>query len=160
MERLLTPWRHSYVTSLERPKACVLCQARDEAGREGSLVLYVGRSTFVLMNLYPYNGGHLMVATKRHIPSLTAATEEELAEMMALARRAEAVLAETYRPHGVNLGMNLGRTAGAGVSEHIHLHVVPRWDGDTSFMSVVGETRVIPEEPALAARRLRPHFSK
>jgi ATP adenylyltransferase len=160
MERLFTPWRHAYVTSQERPSGCVLCQALEQVGDADSLVLHVGRSSFVLMNLFPYNAGHLMVAVKRHIPSLTAATEEELAEMMALARRAERVLTEVYRPHGINVGMNLGRTAGAGVAEHIHLHVVPRWDGDTSFMSVVGETRVIPEEPAAACQRLRPRFSR
>jgi ATP adenylyltransferase len=112
------------------------------------------------MNLYPYNAGHVMVATRRHVGSLGDATAEELAEMMSLARRLEGVLEEVYRPDGVNIGMNLGRSAGAGVLGHIHLHVVPRWNGDTNFMTVVGETRVIPEDPVEGCRRLRPHFAR
>jgi ATP adenylyltransferase len=112
------------------------------------------------MNLFPYNGGHVMVAPKRHVGSLAEATAEELGEMMMLARRMEAVFREEYHPDGINLGMNLGRPAGAGVADHIHMHVVPRWTGDTSFMSVVGETRVIPEEPEQACLRLRRYFER
>jgi ATP adenylyltransferase len=160
VERLFTPWRLAYVTTADQTPGCVLCRARD--GRDGAdrLLVHSGELNFVVMNLFPYNGGHVMVATKRHVASLTEATPEELAEMMALARRLEEVFRETYRPDGINLGMNLGRPAGAGVADHIHMHVVPRWTGDTSFMSVVGGTRVIPEEPEQACARLRPYFGR
>jgi ATP adenylyltransferase len=123
-------------------------------------VVHRGDSNFIVMNLYPYNAGHVMVAPRRHVGSLAEATTEELAEMMSLARRLEGVLGEVYRPDGVNIGMNLGRSAGAGVLGHIHLHVVPRWSGDTNFMTAVGDTRVIPEDPAEASRRLRPYFDR
>jgi ATP adenylyltransferase len=122
--------------------------------------VHTGELNFVVMNLYPYNGGHVMVAPKRHVGTLSEATVPELTEMMALARRLEEVFREVYRPDGINLGMNLGRPAGAGVADHIHLHLVPRWTGDTSFMTVVGGTRVIPEEPEQACLRLRPYFAR
>jgi ATP adenylyltransferase len=159
MERLWTPWRHAYVSSGAKIPGCVLCQAQENAEAEKSLVVHVARHNFVVMNLYPYNAGHVMVAPKRHVGSLGAATAEELTEMMELARRCESILTQAYRPDGINLGMNLGRPAGAGVADHIHLHVVPRWTGDTNFMTVVGETRVIPEDPAEACLRLRPYFA-
>ncbi len=156
MKWLFTPWRMAYVTSADSVPGCVLCQAC--AGSE--LTVYTGQLNFVVMNLYPYSSGHVMVAPKRHVGSLTEATPEELAEMMALARRVEQAFREVYRPDGVNLGMNLGRPAGAGITDHIHMHVVPRWSGDTNFMTVVGATRVIPEEPAQSCERLRPFFER
>jgi ATP adenylyltransferase len=148
-----------YVTTADKTPGCVLCQARD--GTDGNdLVVCRGEHNFVVMNLYPYNSGHVMVAPRRHIATLTAATPGELAEMMTLAQRLEHAMKEAYHPDGVNLGMNLGRPAGAGVPDHLHLHLVPRWSGDTSFMTVVGETRVIPEDPAEGCARLRPFFAK
>src|SRR5262245_31186314 len=124
MERIWTPWRYAYVSSGAKSPGCVLCASIETAGQDASLVVHLGRLNFVVMNLYPYNAGHVMVAPLRHIGSLGAATTEELAEMMELARRSEKVLSEVYRPDGINLGMNLGRSAGAGVADHIHLHVV------------------------------------
>jgi ATP adenylyltransferase len=137
----------------------VFCDALKRADDADSLVVHVGALNFIVMNLFPYNSGHLMIAPRRHVGSLQAATAEELDEMMALARRLEAVAAEVYRPDGVNLGMNLGKSAGAGVADHIHLHFVPRWSGDTNFMTAAAETRVIPEDPREACRRLRPYFA-
>jgi ATP adenylyltransferase len=160
MDRIFSPWRNAYVSSVDKVPGCVLCRALDGAEGPGSLVVHVAPLTFVVMNLYPYNSGHLMIAPRRHVGSLTEASAEELSETMSLARRTEQVLAEVYHPDGVNLGMNLGRPAGAGVADHIHLHVVPRWVGDTNFMTVVGETRVIPEDPVQACQRLRPYFAK
>lgn len=160
MERLFTPWRLAYVTTADKTPGCVLCRARDGVDGADRLLVHSGELNFVVMNLFPYNGGHVMVAPKRHVASLGEATPEELTEMMALARRLEGVFRQEYRPEGINLGMNLGRPAGAGVADHIHMHVVPRWTGDTSFMSVVGETRVIPEEPEQACARLRPYFAR
>ncbi|HSD65616.1 MAG TPA: HIT domain-containing protein [Vicinamibacteria bacterium] len=160
MERLITPWRNAYVTATERTEGCVLCRARDGVDGADRLIVHTAELSFVVVNLYPYTGGHVMVAPKRHVGSLGEATVEELAEMMALARRLEEVFRKEYRPDGINLGMNLGRPAGAGVADHIHLHLVPRWTGDTNFMTVVAETRVVPEEPEHTARRLRPYFAR
>jgi ATP adenylyltransferase len=157
VRRLFTPWRRAYVTEGVRTEGCVLCRAQ-EPGEAEKLVVHVGERNFVVMNLYPYNAGHVMVAPKRHLGSLGEATEEELAEMMALVRRLEKTFQEVYLPDGINVGMNLGRSAGAGVTDHIHLHVVPRWTGDTNFVTVVGETRVIPEDPVEACARLRARF--
>jgi ATP adenylyltransferase len=159
MEHLFTPWRRAYVTGLERePPGCVLCRALDGAAETDSLVVHVAGLNFVVMNLYPYTSGHVMIAPRRHVGRLAQATPEELAEMMQLARRLESLFESLYRPEGFNLGMNVGRPAGAGVADHIHLHVIPRWNGDTSFITVVGGTRVIPEDPLEACARLRAHF--
>lgn len=143
------------MTKAGQAPGCVLCAALMTAESPGSLVVHVAPSSFVLMNLYPYNSGHLMLAPRRHVARLADATLAELSEMMALAQRLESVMQEAYRPEGLNLGMNLGRVAGAGVADHLHLHLVPRWSGDTNFMTVVGETRVIPEDPVEACLRLR-----
>jgi ATP adenylyltransferase len=112
----------------------------------------------VILNRYPYNNGHLMVAPYRHVASLAGATEEELTELMRFTRDAELALTEAYQPQGINVGINLGRPAGAGVVDHVHIHLVPRWNGDTSFMSVIGNVRVLPEELESTAKRLRPIF--
>ena len=160
MEQLHAPWRHTYVTSKEKPDGCVLCRALEAAQAADSLVVHVAEHCFVVMNLYAYNSGHVMITQRRHVGRLQDATPEELAEMMALARRLEGVLGDVYKPDGLNVGMNLGRAAGAGVADHIHLHMVPRWNGDTNFLSVVGDTRVIPEDPREACRRLRAFFEK
>jgi len=145
------------VTSADSVPGCVLCRASASASE---LLVHMGELNFVVMNLFPYSSGHVMVAPKRHVGSLGEATLEELAELMTLARRVEQVFREVYHPDGINLGMNLGRPAGAGVADHIHMHVVPRWSGDTNFMTVVGGTRVIPEEPAQSCARLRPFFTR
>jgi ATP adenylyltransferase len=160
MDRIWSPWRQAYVTEGTRESGCVFCRAVEGAADAESLVVHVGALTFVVMNLYPYNAGHVMVAPRRHVAGLGDATDAELAEMMVLARRLEGILGDVYKPDGVNLGMNLGRSAGAGIVGHIHLHVVPRWTGDTNFMTVVAETRVIPEDPVKACARLRPHFAR
>jgi len=160
MDVVRTPWRSAYVTRSLKDDACVFCKAAASASAPDSLVVHEGDLAFVVMNLYPYNAGHVMVAPRRHVGSMGEATLTELTEVMALAQRLEAILGEVYKPDGVNVGMNLGRTAGAGVVGHIHLHVVPRWTGDTNFMTVVGETRVIPEDPVEACRKLRPHFAR
>jgi ATP adenylyltransferase len=114
----------------------------------------------VILNKFPYNNGHLMVVPKRHIASLVAATGDELCELIDLARRAETALTEAYAPHGMNMGINIGKPAGAGVLDHVHLHVVPRWNGDTNYMTVVGQTRVLPEELEQTVARLRPIFER
>lgn len=159
-DRIWSPWRRAYVTSGAREPGCVLCRALEEAADPRSLVVHVAPLNFIVMNLYPYNAGHVMIAPRRHLGSLAEATPDELSEMMALSRRMESAMAEAYAPDGVNLGMNLGKAAGAGVADHIHMHMLPRWVGDTNFMTTVGGTRVIPEDPLEACARLKAQLEK
>jgi ATP adenylyltransferase len=158
MDHLWSPWRLSYVTDGAPRSGCVFCEA--SAGRDDSLVVFRGKTCFVILNKFPYNNGHLMVVPDRHVASLSELAPEEQAELVALAGRAEIALLEAYAPHGLNMGINLGKPAGAGILDHLHMHVVPRWNGDTNFMTVVGETRVLPEEFPMAAVRLRPIFER
>ena len=161
MQRLWTPWRMAYVTTTSDAHACVFCAARAEADPgPAALTVFRGRTCFVILNLYPYNNGHLMVVPYRHVPTLDATSAEERAELIELTRRAEVALTEAYQPHGINVGINLGRAAGAGVVDHLHVHLVPRWSGDTNFMAVVGDTRVLPEDLHQSAARLRPIFER
>lgn len=159
MERLWSPWRLAYVTGFSQPDGCIFCRALEGHGQE-SLVVFRGAACFVILNLYPYNNGHLMVVPNRHVGTLAGATPGELAELIELTRRAEIALGEAYRPHGFNMGINLGQPAGAGVVDHFHMHVVPRWHGDTNFMPVVGNVRVLPEELGQTAAKLRPIFER
>ena len=157
MEKLFSPWRLRYMTSgRRRDRGCVFCGAVRGRRDRDRLVLFRGRSNYIILNKYPYNNGHLMIVPYAHVPSLREASSESLQEMIDLAARCESALRAAYRPTGINLGMNLGRSAGAGIEGHMHLHLVPRWDGDTNFMSVVHGTRVIPESLRATYRRLRP----
>jgi ATP adenylyltransferase len=159
MERLWSPWRLSYVTGASGgDPACVFCDAIKSTQHE--LVLARGTLCFAILNLYPYNGGHLMVVVNRHVGTLAATTADEQAELMRLTRHAEIALTEAYVPQGINIGINIGRPAGAGVLDHLHVHLVPRWNGDTNFMTVVGDTRVLPEDLASSAKKLRPIFER
>ena len=136
---------------------CVFCAEPAKAEHE-SLIVHRGGLAYVILNRYPYNPGHLMVLPFRHVPALSDLSPGELHEVADLTRLSEAALASAYRPQGINVGINLGLTAGAGIREHLHVHLVPRWTGDTNFISVVGETRVIPEDLGQTASRLRPVF--
>ena len=159
MDRLWAPWRFSYVTANPAPATdCIFCDAH--AGRDIDLVLFRGTSSYVILNLYPYNNGHLMVVPNRHLSALEALDGGEQAELMKLSRLSEMALNEAYHPHGINVGINLGKAAGAGIENHLHIHLVPRWSGDTNFMTAVGETRVLPEDLAATATRLRPIFAR
>ena len=159
MDRIWSPWRHAYVTRSDESPRCVFCVAQStESGL--ALVVHEAPLTYVILNLYPYNAGHLLVVPRRHAASLSLLTREELNEMALLTQRSERVLTDAYQPQGINVGMNLGRPAGAGIVDHLHVHLVPRWNGDTNFMSVVGEVRVLPEELPRTAARLRPLFAK
>ena len=159
MDRLFSPWRNTYVTRNADEIGCVFCDAlhSDEAR---ALIVDEGPTCFIILNLYPYNSGHLMIVPRRHVGTLAALDEVELAELGTLIRRAEMALTEAYQPQGINVGMNLGRPAGAGVLDHLHVHLVPRWTGDTNFMTVVGNVRVLPEELPRTAERLRPIFAR
>jgi ATP adenylyltransferase len=161
MDRLWSPWRLAYVTGTSTSSGCIFCDAASAADPEReSLVLARGRLAYVILNLYPYNNGHLMVVPNRHVGSLAASTADELNEMMRLTRDAEVALTEAYQPQGINVGINIGRPAGAGVLDHVHIHLVPRWNGDTNFMSVIGNTRVLPEELGATKKRLQPIFER
>ncbi|MEW6336602.1 MAG: HIT family protein [Acidobacteriota bacterium] len=144
LAHLFAPWRFDYVSSSETTQACVFCAAAG-GGRE-TLTLHSGVRAFALLNRYPYTSGHAMVAPVEHQADFTALDEATVADMMALARRVVCALEHVYHPHGFNLGFNLGEAAGAGIAEHLHMHIVPRWRGDTSFMTVGASVRVIPED--------------
>ena len=159
MDHLWSPWRLAYVTGERTDAGCVFCRALADPDA-APLVVFRGTTCFVILNLFPYNNGHLMVIPNRHIASLSAATPEELSELIDLTRRAELALTEAYQPHGLNMGINIGKPAGAGILDHVHMHVVPRWNGDTNFMTVVGRTRVLAEELPATAYRLRPIFQR
>tara|TARA_B100001245_G_scaffold46337_1_gene30250 strand:+ start:482 stop:1057 length:576 start_codon:yes stop_codon:yes gene_type:complete len=156
---LWSPWRLKYVVSANRSRDCIFCEVLTE-NSESTLSLYQGETCFIQLNLYPYSPGHLMVVPKRHLPSLTSATVQERIEIITLTALAEVALTEVYAPQGLNVGLNLGSAGGAGVVGHIHVHVVPRWSGDTNFMTVIGETRVLPEELEQTAAKLRPIFKR
>jgi ATP adenylyltransferase len=165
MDRLWSPWRYRYVSSAppadqNTPERCIFCVKPGESDDRKNLILHRGERNFVLLNLYPYSSGHLMVAPYQHVGTLEEAEEETALELMALTRRAQRHLRECYRPHGFNLGMNIGASAGAGVAGHIHMHVLPRWTGDANFMTTVAETRVIPEDLETAWEKLREAFAR
>lgn len=146
MDYLWSPWRYQYVQKELPETACVFCLHAEEKDRdEQHFILHRGHANFVLLNLYPYTTGHLMVVPYAHVARLSEAPKETLEELILLARRAEACLDKALRPRGMNIGLNLGEAAGAGIAGHLHLHIVPRWTGDANFMSVIGETRVIPQ---------------
>ena len=162
MQRLWSPWRSQYIASGVDSQAqeCVLCRiAANPDQDEANFVLQRGKHAFVVLNLYPYITGHLMVVPYLHTSEFDSVAKEITDEMMDLAKRAQAALREVYSPSGFNMGMNLGSAAGAGIADHIHIHLLPRWTGDTNFMTTVGDSRVIPEALATTYAKLRQKFS-
>jgi ATP adenylyltransferase len=159
MEFVWSPWRYDYMASIgKKSTSCVFCIGEDPSQDAGRLVLYRGSLNFVILNLFPYTSGHFMVAPFVHTAVFDEARSDQLAEMMELAQRGMRALKALYRPEGFNMGMNLGHCAGAGIREHFHLHVVPRWVGDANFMGITAETRVLPEELAVTYRRMAEVF--
>lgn len=154
MENLWTPWRMRYVTDADKPGTCVFCNAVSEKDDEKNLVVHRGKEAYVILNRYPYTSGHLMIVPNLHVPSIEDLAPEVRAEMIELVTQALAALRTVYKPQGFNVGINMGEAAGAGIAEHAHIHIVPRWVGDTSFISTVGETRVIPEELTVTFERI------
>ena len=137
--------RYIEYASIERPKGCFICEAVRTDKPDEKLVLYKGKMTIVLMNLYPYNTGHLLIAPIRHVPSIENLSEKELLALFKAVKSSVESLRRALNPHGFNIGINLGRVAGAGLEEHVHVHIVPRWEGDTNFMPILANTKVIPE---------------
>jgi len=153
VEHIWAPWRMEFILA-EKPGGCILCDRPKGKEDKASLILYRGERNFVMLNKYPYNPGHLMVSPYRHVPSLEDLSDEELWEHADLVRRSTRALRRAFQPAAFNIGINIGRTAGAGIGDHIHTHVVPRWEGDTNFMPVVANTRVLPEGLASTYDRL------
>jgi ATP adenylyltransferase len=163
MDHLFTPWRYAYITGAHAPGDCLFCgllqpknhHAKDD---EKSLIVHRAKYCFVMLNAFPYTSGHAMVVPYEHLDELSKLSQPAAQEMMALTQRLEGVLRELYRPDGINLGMNIGKAAGAGVASHIHMHILPRWFGDVNFMTAVSETRVLPEDLQTTYQKLRSKF--
>ena len=155
MDYLWSPWRYRYVADAAKDDRCIFCDALAMNDDAKSLIVLRAKKNFIILNRFPYTTGHVMIVPYAHVAELSACDAETLAEMMRLAARVQAAYAAVYKPEGYNLGMNLGRCAGAGITGHLHLHVLPRWGGDTNFMTVVGETRVEPEDLSTTYDKLR-----
>ena len=160
MERLWSPWRYQYVSAGGNKEpataACVFCAIqKDPARDEANFVVMRAAHNYVVLNLYPYTSGHILIVPNEHLAELDAAAKEITDEIMDLAKCTQTALRQVYEPGGFNLGMNLGAAAGAGIADHIHLHIMPRWAGDTNFMTTVGETRVIPEDLTTTYARVK-----
>jgi len=159
LDYLWSPWRYPYLTESAKTAGCIFCEMAAAGRDEEWLIVFRGAHNFVVLNRFPYTSGHLMVVPYRHVPDLSGLDDAIASELMALTRASERHLRSVYRPDGLNLGMNIGESAGAGIAGHIHMHVLPRWTGDANFMTTVGQTRVLPEELALTWRRLKEAFA-
>ncbi len=155
MDRIFTPWRYAYVSQAEKVDGCVFCIAAKCEDDRKALIVHRAEHCFIIINAFPYTSGHVMVVPYAHLDTLGQLPSAAANEMMALTQRMEGVLRAVYKPEGVNVGMNIGKAAGAGVAGHIHMHVLPRWTADSNFMTTVGETRVLPEDLLVTYDRLK-----
>lgn len=160
MQVLWAPWRMEYILSDQKGTDCIFCPGEDRSEDQERLILHVGRLTMVIMNRFPYINGHLLVAPVRHVPELALLSNEEMQDLLWVVRNAVEILKTQMKPEGFNVGLNMGKVAGAGVEEHMHFHIVPRWNGDHNYMTVLGEVRVIPEHIRETYRKLLPYFAK
>ncbi|MFB3813577.1 MAG: HIT domain-containing protein [Terriglobales bacterium] len=159
MDYLWTPWRYAYITGVDKATVCVFCD-KEKADDRDAFIVHRGRRCFIVLNIFPYTSGHVMIVPYEHLDELHKLPPESAQEMMFLAQKMEAVLRRVYQPDGINLGMNVGKAAGAGVAGHIHMHVLPRWVADSNFMTTVSETRVLPETLEQTWERLRNAFAE
>lgn len=159
MDFLWTPWRYTYIISANKSPTCPFCEAFQRTDDRNTGVVYRGQHCFIIVNAFPYTSGHVMIVSNQHLDELIKLPLETAQEMMALAQRLEGVLREVYQPDGINMGINIGKAAGAGVAGHIHMHVLPRWVADSNFMTVVGETRMLPESLETTYDRLKMKLS-
>jgi len=155
MDYLWTPWRYAYVTTAEKTFGCIFCDLLHAGNDEQSRIVHRGQHCSIVLNTFPYTSGHVMIVPYDHVDELCKLSVEAAHEMMALSQRMETVLRQLYSPSGINLGMNIGQAAGAGVAGHIHMHVLPRWLADSNFMTVVGETRILPESLEITYQRIK-----
>jgi ATP adenylyltransferase len=158
MKVIWAPWRMEYILSDKEKTRCIFCTGNCRTDDEERLILHAGAMSIVMMNKFPYNNGHLLVAPVRHTPGLEALSPEENLDLILMVKKAIEILKKEMRPEGFNVGLNLGKVAGAGVEEHMHFHIVPRWSGDTNFMTVTGDVRVIPEHIRETYIKLKPYF--
>jgi ATP adenylyltransferase len=158
MDYLWTPWRYQYVSTADKAQGCVFCLKAAEGDDEKALIVHRAEHNFIILNAFPYTSGHVMVVPYQHLDELQKLPTAAATEMMALTQKLEGVLRSLYHPDGVNVGMNIGKAAGAGVAGHIHMHVLPRWVADANFMTVIGETRILPEDLAKTWKRIRGAF--
>ena len=158
MKRVWAPWRMEYIANNDKSEGCVFCVSAEQGGDRDKLILYRSVFSFIMLNRYPYTNGHLMIAPFRHTADLNELSAEEMLDLFELLRLCRNTLEETAGPQGFNIGINLGKAAGAGVDEHMHIHIVPRWNGDTNFMTVIGDIRVMPENLLNTYDRLLPVF--
>ena len=158
MDFLFTPWRYAFVTSADKASGCLFCEVLRAGDDEKAFIVHRDKHCFIILNAYPYTSGHVMVVPYQHTDRLQTLSPEAAHEMMDLTQRMESILRDLYHPDGLNVGMNLGKAAGAGIAGHIHMHVLPRWVADASFMSVIGETRVLPEELPTTYQRIKARF--
>ena len=154
---LYSPWRLQYILS-NKDKECIFCVKPSEGNDEKHLILFRSEFSFVIMNIFPYNNGHLMVVPNKHVPNLNGLNKKEIDDLFETVQLCEKVITKVYSPDGLNIGMNLGKAAGAGIDEHLHVHIVPRWNGDVNFMTAISETRVIPESFEQAYSKLKEQF--
>jgi ATP adenylyltransferase len=164
MQKLFSPWRSKYIESFSSQNSgneeCIFCSAIQENNDDKRLVVTRGKTCFVVMNLFPYNSGHVMIVPHRHLPDFIDLTEKEMVEIMQLTKKMIIALRKVSKPDGFNIGTNIGRTAGAGIDQHVHIHVVPRWNGDTNFMPVLADTKMISEDIKKTLHKLRKALSK
>jgi ATP adenylyltransferase len=158
MDFLFTPWRYAFVTGADKSLDCLFCSVLRQNDDARTLIVHRAEHCFVMLNAFPYTSGHVMVVPYEHTDKLQTLSAPAATELMQLTQRMEGILRELYRPDGVNLGMNIGKAAGAGIAGHIHMHVLPRWVADANFMTVIGETRVLPEDLQITYKRIREKF--
>lgn len=159
MDYLFTPWRYAYIKDAGKEPGCIFCDKIAKAEDEKAFVVHRAEHCFICLNAFPYTNGHVMIVPYEHVDELRKLSDAAAAEMMRLSQRMETILRELYRPDGINLGMNIGAAAGAGVASHIHMHALPRWTADSNFMTTVGETRVLPESLEITWKRMREKFA-
>lgn len=159
MDYIFTPWRYAYVAGTDKATSCIFCDALASKADRDAWIVYRGRYSFIILNTYPYTSGHVMIVPYEHVDELQKLSPEAAHEIIDLSSKTERVLHQVYHPEGVNLGMNIGKAAGAGVAGHIHMHVLPRWTADSNFMTVVAETRILPESLEITYDRLLPFFA-
>ncbi len=162
MDYLWTPWRYQYIkeASSNKPTKCIFCELPDDNNDEENLILHRGKHNYIILNRFPYTNGHSMIVPFRHFGDFHLLSDEEGIEMIYLAKKLQKALIETYNPEGFNIGFNQGRCAGAGVADHLHLHIVPRWTGDSNMVSIIGETRIIPEDLKTTYEKLKKAIKK
>jgi ATP adenylyltransferase len=158
MNVIWAPWRMEYILSDKEKGCCIFCIGNNRSNDKESLILHAGSMSTVMMNKFPYNNGHILVAPVRHVPDMEQLSPEESLDLILMVKKTLGILRKEMSPEGFNVGLNLGKVAGAGVEEHMHFHIVPRWSGDTNFMTVTGDVRVIPEHIRVTCEKLRPYF--